>query len=142
MEHVHRFTCQFFNVMFETQLSVSVIVWPLPNMTNERILIRERVTVWQTMANETVLVDWTLFRSYICMQKWDLFWGNMKFMPREEYWNSVIDIIQINLIPLKVNINGAGFFLIDQNPVTQIFELYKQKIVVPSKLLNRLVQLL
>lgn len=26
--------------------------------------------------------------------------------------------IQINLIPLKVNINGAGLFLIDYNPVT------------------------
>ena len=87
-------------------------------MTSERILIRERVAVWQTVANETVLVDWTLFRSYICMQKWDLFWGNMKFMLREECWNSVIDIIQINLIPLKVNINGAGLFLIDYNPVT------------------------
>lgn len=62
----------------------------------------------------------------------------MKFMPREECWNSIIDIIQINLIPLKENINGGGFFLIDYNPVTQIFELYKQKIVVPSKLLNRL----
>lgn len=33
-------------------------------MTSERILIREGVAVWQTVANETVLVDWTLFRSY------------------------------------------------------------------------------
>ena len=34
-------------------------------MTSERNLIRERVAMWQTVANETVLVDWTLLRSYM-----------------------------------------------------------------------------
>lgn len=87
------------------------------------------------MANETVLVDWTLFRSLIYPCKSGTY---SELKPWEECWNSVIDIIQINLILLKVNINGADFFLIDCNPLTQIFELYKQKIVVPSKLLNYL----